>query len=483
MKNQKKTLTSVSLLFGMLFSSCQSYITPPMAVHKSVYTQLKPEEKELFPSDISELTLEDAQALALENNPDFLSIRFSIDSARARYYQSFSSYAPTLNAGMSISQSFSKMYMSENTSKTRNQSESYRPSLSGNWLIFDCLAREMNILSTRYELKQAISARDDAKRLLLRAVAYAYNAILLDITQISIAQAEIDYAKKMLAEAQNKYDAGTGLLTDVLNFKISLHQGELNKIKTQHSLESDKYVLAGYLGITDGTIPENVTFPEIQAKDIILANVEIYLDEALQNRPDLRQIREGLKAAKYSYWKSFSAFGPTVSANFELGYGTNHNVPKSGGNTWTGTGSFSYGLNANWNLFNGFSDYMTMKAALANLAKQDYTLAKTWIDVVTDVRTSYDNCINYMEQEKVTKTILDLTKQTRDMVENEYLAGTALVTRLNEAERDLLSASNNLALATINTSNAKAQLEASIAALSNSLPVGPYRKEQATTTP
>ena len=93
------------LLCGALLTltnGCLNYQRPPLAVESSSYTALQQDEKNLLPENLTSLTLAEAQELALKNNPDFNSIKFSIDSARARYYQQFSSYAPTLNAGMSI---------------------------------------------------------------------------------------------------------------------------------------------------------------------------------------------------------------------------------------------------------------------------------------------------------------------------------------------------------------------------------------------
>lgn len=451
--------------------ACQSYVKPPMAISHSIYSEIPEEEKIIFPVEVKQLSLEEAQRIALKNNPDFLSVQFSIDSARARYYQSFSGYAPTLNVGMSLSQSFSKTFMAKNTTRTRSQSENYRPSLSGNWLIFDSLQREMNLISARYSLKQAEDAREDAKRLLLRAVAYAYNDIQLAATQKRIAEAQITYAQQMLEETQRKYDAGTALLTDVLNFRTTLRNAELDLNRSEYSIRSDKYVLAGYLGITDGTIPDDVTFPKIEiTKAEPLADVNVYLDQALANRPDLRQVRNNLESAKYSFYASLAKFGPSVSANYSLGYGVAHNVPKRGGNTWTGTGSFSYGLSADWNLFNGFADYFSAKSSYAQLASVDYTLAQTFLNIIQEVRTAYDNYKNYSEQQEITAEILDMTQQTRDLVRSQYNAGTALITRLNEAERDLVNAQHNLASAVINTYNAKAQLEAAVYAIREAEP-------------
>ena len=204
-------------------------------------------------------------------------------------------------------------------------------------------------------------------------------------------------------------------------------------------------------------------------EDEVLADVTVYLDSALANRPDLKQYRDRLETAKYTFWKSLTAFGPTVNGNYSLGYSWNRNQTRLARTTTTSSGSwsFNYGVSANWNLFNGFSDYFSALQSYASLAESDYQLAQTWLTVVTDVRTAYDNYVTNIEKAHISRDIFQLTHDTRDLVENEYKAGTALVTRLNEAENSVISAQHNLLSAVINASNARAQLEAAVYAFSD----------------
>lgn len=446
-------------------SGCMDYVRPPLAVDADAYTTLTERDKFVLPPDLKVLTLEKAQEIALANNPDLQSVRFTVDAARSRYYRTFSGYAPTLNAGMSIGQSFNRMHSREDSLYTRSQSERYRPSLSGQLLIFDCLAREMNILSAKYAWRSADAGAEDARRLLLRAVAYSYNDLLLAQAQKKIVQAEMDYSRRMLEDAENKLKAGTALLSDVLNFRVNLRNGELAMTKVDYSIAAGRYVLAGYLGLTDGTLPADVVLPDAAMPEYkILPDVGIYIDQALANRPDLRGMRELFKSNKYAYYGTYSAFGPSVTADYSLSFEESRSLTRGDvrDSSRTGTGSFSYGISASWNLFNGFGDYFNVRSALAELARTDYELARTCIEVVTDVRTAYENYVTSVEQANLSREICDLTLHTRELVDNEYKAGSALVTRVNEAERDLVEAQNNLATAVINIANARAQLEAAV---------------------
>lgn len=463
-------LKTMRLMFasGTLLSlaGCLNYQRPPQAVDSSSYTVLKEAEKKLLPEDLQMMTLEQAQQLALANNPDFQSIKFSIDSARARYYQQFSNYAPVINANMSISQSFNKIYAAGDHVYSSSQRDGYSPSLSGQWLIFDSLNREMNLLSARHSLKQTQATVDDARRLLLRATAYAYNDVLLAYAQKEIIQAQIDYSTTMLKDAERKYKAGTVLKSDVLNFRVTLRNGQLDLVRINYTIKANLYVLAGYLGLTDGTVPSSVKFPPIaMPENSYTASIETYLDQALANRPDLKAAREQLQALRYSFYGTLSQFGPVATANFQLGYDHGRSIghDRAGSHhNWSSGGNFNYGLNISWNLFNGFADYFNVKAARANVSAADYALYQIWLGIITDVRTAYENHLSSIKQARLARDICNLTRETRDLVENEYNEGTALVTRLNEAERDLVQAQNNLATAIVNIANTRAQLDAAI---------------------
>jgi len=462
----QKSVWLAAGLLGSVLGGCLNYQRPPLAVDQSTYSALQQKEKQLLPEQLKALTLPQAQELALANNPDFLSIKFSIDSARARYYQQFSNYAPTLNASMSISQSFSKIYAAENHLYPRTQNDRYAPALSGQWLIFDSLGREMNLLSARHELRQTQANVEDAKRLLLRAVAYAYNDVQLAFAQKEIILAQIDYSQTMLKDAERKFKAGTALKSDVLNFKVTLRNAQLDLIKINYTIKANLYVLAGYLGLTDGTIPDSVKFPAITMDEgRYTASLDVYLDQALANRPDLKAARERLEALRYGFYGTLSKFGPTATADYQLGYGHSRSIShdRTGSrHDWSSSGNFSYGFNISWNLFNGFADYFSIKAAQSEVSAADYMLYQVWLGIVTDVRTAYANYKSSIKQAQLSKEICDLTRETRNLVENEYNEGTALVTRLNEAERDLVQAQNNLASALVNIANTRAQLEAAV---------------------
>lgn len=474
MKPRLVYLLLTAAVSSVLFAGCASYKKPFEAATKNSYTTLKPEEKVLLPNNIRTLTLEQAQNIALNNNPTFKTKYFAIAAARARYYQSFASYYPTVGIGMSIGQQFSRNYAVQPynaANRTRSQNDSFNIGVSGQWLLFDSFVREMNMLSARHSWKASVAEEDDARRLLLRAVAYAYNDVQLAAAQQRIAIADMNYSADLLKDTQLKFEAGAVPLSDVLNFKIRYNNGESDLISAQYSYAANKYTLAALLGLADGTIPDDVSFPEMpSAEGEVLPDVSVFLDTALANRPDLRAYRETVESAKFSYWSSLCAFGPSVSADYSLSYGHQRGITRyldgdfgrDSSKSQKNVGTFSYGLSASWNLFEGGKTYFNARASQAALAQAEYSLAELWISVITDVRSAYDNYITYLKQVKLFQKTFELTKQTRDLVEEEYKAGNAELTRLNEAQKDLVNAEMNLVSSVVKMNQAKAQLEAAV---------------------
>ena len=471
--NQKISWAALFAALGLAaLPGCTSYEPPPKAVTHSSFTKIPSDEQKRLPvTGHKVLTLEDAQNIAVQNNPSFKTKYFAIVAARAAYYGAFAPYLPKVGLSYQIGQSFSEpnnVY----PNNIRNGSRTFEtgPGASASWMIFDTFVREMNLLAARHNWKQSEALELDARRLLVRSVAYAYNDILLSIAKIKIAQENMKFQNSQLKENELKFEVGAVPLSNVLNFKAYYNSAESTLYSSQYSLAAAKYSLAQLMGLTEGTIPDDVKFPGNPSPDgEVLPELSVYLDTALANRPDLKAYREALEVSKYNYWSSICAFGPTVSLNASIGYNVGQTRVKNyiGGADYTNkyqTFSFSYGASASWEIFSGGKTFFNMRSAQASMLQSNYSLANNWISIITEVRTAYDNYLTCLKQVKISQKSLELYRKIRDLVEEEYRAGNTELTRLNEAQRDLVNAETTLATYVINMHNAKAQLDAAVGA-------------------
>ena len=465
MKIQVLSAAFVSAILLAALTAC-NVAKPPAAISRDKYTEITEEEHQKLPSGLKLLTLDEAQTIAIQNNPSFKSRYFAVSQARAQYYRRFAYYLPTVTASYGLSSYHSRGYTEDAGASYKTYSSS--PSMSASLLVFDSFQREMNLLAARHNWKQTEQIEQDARRLLLQNVAYAYNNVMLAKARRNIAIEDMRYNRQLLKETELKYGVGASTLSDVLNFKVNYNNAESNLYSANYSLAASKYALAALMGLTEGTIPDDVEFPdELPADGEMLADENVYLDAALANRPDLKALREALEASKFSYYASIAAFGPTVTANIGIGYtnSATHYSPykypaytQHRGVTRNRYSTFSSGVNVSWELFSGGSTFFNMRASQAAMEQAEYSLADQWITVINDVRTAYENYIVSLKTVKLYQKNLEAVRKMRDLVDDEYEAGNCAITRVNEVQREFVNAETYLAQAVVNMHNAKAQI-------------------------
>jgi outer membrane protein TolC len=462
---------SISALLGSCFmlmvAGCYTYPAAPKATLGDTYTKREKDKSDDMFKGMTSLSLADAQRIAIKNNPTYISATQAIAAARMRYYQAWGAYMPTIGLSTGVTRSISWTHHGAGNTPAdhpKDRATNFSSGLSANLLLFDGFAREFELLSSKRGVKYQQNLEANACRTLMKAVATAYNAVLLAIENRRIAIEDRNFQMSSLKDTKYKFDAGVVPLSEVLNFEILVNNAEVSKISADYNYETAIYALAVLMGYPEGTLPATLTYTDDYKKYTpVLPAVEIYLDAALQHRPDLKAYREELAMTKYALYKTYSSFSPTVSAFAELGFNSSHRSYSGYGDrstaSTTNTPSFAYGLSANWTIFNGLVRYNKMREAQANVAISEYSVAAQWFTVVGEVRAAYANYVQSIRQTNLYKKSRDLSAKQRNLVDDEYRAGNAELTRLNEAQRDLVAAETNLASSYINIQNAKAQLD------------------------
>ena len=462
---------------------CYQYQKPVPATQCDTYTQREKDERDELFKDMKQLTRSDAQRIALKNNPTYIAAYHAVAAARMRYYQAWGAYSPQITASFTAQDRISRYYNARTAlgHKGRVHTDAFTTSTSigATLLLFDGLEREFSILAAKHSMEYQKALEADQCRTMMRAVAVAYNTVLLAIENRRIAQTDRKFQLDSLKDTKYKFEAGAVPLSDVLNFEILASNAEVSMINADYQYETAIYALAVLMGYPEGTLPAELSFPSDFKSDFgDLPAVEIYLDAALAHRPDLKGYREQLKVARYQLYRTYSAYSPTVNAFANFGFGTNETFTSHGayhesdGNyvssyderSYYNQPSFTYGVTADWTIFNGFIRYNTMREYQANLASAEYSVAAQWFTVVGEVRAAYANYVQTVRQTRFYEKILELSQKQRDLVKDEYDAGNAELTRLNEAQRDLVEAETNLAGSYISIQNAKAQLDSAVGA-------------------
>lgn len=459
----------------LLAAGCYSYPPLPEPVEGDSYTAAAGHHRGL-PTDCAMLTADLAREIALQNNPDFRSAQHAMVAANARFYRSLTAHLPTVDAGYDITESrFTDDSPLGSTGLDYATTKTSR--MSADWLVFNGLMQTMDTLATRHDARQVEAMERDARRLLTESVGIAYQQVLLSREGIKIAKADEEFNRKLLNETELKYEAGAVSMSEVLNFRIRVNNARNDLVAREHESSIARAVLAALMSVTEGTIAPELFPPLPEVAETMRLGLEISLDMALANRPDLAAYREALTATEYRLYARYGAFSPQLWLHADFGW--MRTDPEHRGR-WhlrsrTQDRYLNYGATAQWEIFDGGRRIFDLREAQAMVAESQEAVTKQWVKVVAEVRQACDNLVQRQDQLAIATETLDLVTKTRDLVAEEYQAGSASLTRLNEAQRDLIVTELTLASARINLANAKLRLEASTASdpLVSGKPVAP----------
>ena len=466
MRENLKLLT-VGVVLGL--GGCYSYKPPPEAISGTNYTGLSAKAHFEIPADCKVLSLEKAKQIAIANNPGYLATRHSMAAATARFYKSLSAYLPTISATYNWNDNEYTPANQGGIGKSHGgQTTTIKTgAINGRWLIFNGLMRTMDMLAAKHLEQRSEALNRDSQRLLVESVTVAYNNILLSKENIRIAQADELFNKQLYDETKLKFEAGAVPLSDVLNFEIRVNNARNAVIDEEYNFFTSRSILAELMGFTSGILPGDI-FPALKPKDDLFSIDDgVYLDTALKNRPDLKAYREAMEAAQYNVYSRWGSFAPSLYFNTSWGYSRTDNGA-SGRYNFTPRvrdRAFSYGFEAEWVIFNGGERIASLRESQANLAIVKENLVEKWISVVAEVRQAYADRVRKGKQIKIYKENLSLVTKNRALVEESYKAGNTSITRLNEAQNDLVNADSSYISSIIDLENAKTKLNAAIGVL------------------
>ena len=234
--------------------------------------------------------------------------------------------------------------------------------------------------------------------------------------------------------------AGLGTLPDVLEARSATAQAELDL----QSLIGAKDVAAGDLATALGVSPTIVI--QVQSIDDLTIptslgdNVEVAIDRALEQRPDLLQqvaeIRAGnarVKEARAAYYPSLKlSFGPGAQTQF----GAEQLFSRTHRDGFTGGLTFSL----KWNLFDGGARKNNLANARANLHATEAQINVTRDQITNETWAAYSNAKTAFQQRRAASALLEAASQSYASVLEAYGYGVRSFLDVTAAQRTLADA-------------------------------------------
>lgn len=460
-------ICTVFLFFLVFAAGCYSYTPPSPVLLGAKYTSANRAATDQILRETKKLSLMDAKHIAQLNNQNYLAAYHAVNAARMRYYQALGAYAPEIHLGSTVGQDMqwnsSRVNPPMTNAAGRDISFKVNSSVTASWLLFDGFARYLNVKAMQSEVRKQTAMQYKVLCMLRRAVAYAYYDIQMAQEVERIQRENIEFQNRFYQMVKPEWEQGKRPEDEVLNFSILSGLAQTGLIAAQYQGNAANYSLARLMGYSEGELPSEVEVHPFEDNiRQMYYSVEMCLDIALANSPEMHIMQQLLKIAEYNKYRSYSAYFPVVYA--EAGYGstqmrTQYKAFKDSHSSFSNN-SLSYGVRADWLVFDGFARYNAMREMQTMFAVAQFNMAETYLQIINEIRSAYANYENNLKQVRIYRNLLKKAKKQRDLVAERYKKYHASVDRIDKVQAYYIDIQLQNAAVITDFNKSVAQLEA-----------------------
>jgi len=403
------------------------------------------------------VTLEEAQRLAAERQPQLRAAHGTTQAAEGRVEQSRAPLLPQLSASAGWERSTNNyIFNPGGIIRTGPQSTSWDTiSYFNTRVTLSQLVWDFGQSSDRWRSSEA-SARATAQQ--ERATGYAvllqvrtafFNAVAYK-ELLSVARETLRNQRNHLEQIEGFVQAGTRPPIDLSQAQADFATAEVQVINADNAYQRSKVLLNQAMGV-EGPIDYDLANDALPAQSDEDAPLEPLLDSALKTRPEIAFATEQVTAQQLMIQSARGAYAPSISVGAGIVQGPGSGTNYDGWNA-------SAGVFLTWNLFQGGLTTGTVHEAEGNLG---YALAQ--LDAQRQqIRVDLDQALLAIRAAKAaqaaSRNALRAARQRLSLAEGRYQNGSGSVIELGDAQIAAANAAGQVVQTDFQLAAARAQL-------------------------
>jgi len=278
--------------------------------------------------------------------------------------------------------------------------------------LFDWSARR-NAQAALQNVRAADLSVQDARDLVVQAVANAYLSIIADAARVEASRAEVDTAQALYERARDQHAAGVSPAIDELRAQVELKSRQQQLLANENQFAKGKLNLSQVIGLAASQPFELAdTAPYAPLEGL---TPEESVERAHQSRADYQSATAQLRAAEISRQAAVAQRYPTLSVNGNYG--------ADGINFGQSHGNFAFTGEVKFNIFDGgrIRADVAQSDAVIQQRKDEIADLERRIDV--DVRSALLDLRSAADQVAVAESNLDLANQALTQARDRFAAG------------------------------------------------------------
>ncbi len=377
------------------------------------------------------LSLQEAIAIALENQPTIQARVGDYAAARHRVGQAFSGLLPQLGGSWNA-------FRDQTAAASLPSSTTGSPRTVYSWTT--TTAAKVTLSQLLFDFGKTLAATDAAKAgaesskedveidrndtVLLVKESY-FNTLfgkrLVVVNQEAVARAELN-----LRSAKGFFEVGTRPKFDVTRAELDLANAQVTLIQARNAVRLARVALNTAMGIPIGSPTE---VQDILTYEAFPVDESRLLAEALERRPEYRQIKVRVDAAEATVRENFRNFFPDVTGNAFYG-ATRADMNE----IW------ELGVTLNWSIFDGGNKIAKYKEAKANLEAAQSRVRAAELSIWKEVEQAHLNVIEGEERIQAAKKAVESARENFRLAQGRFDAGVGTIIELTDAQLALTQA-------------------------------------------
>lgn len=379
--------------------------------------------------------------LALGANPETKISWEEAKAAAARLERNRSAWYPTLTA-MAFGQSFKTSFPIPGGPLVSHGYASFG-SLDLAWTLFDFGRREAVVEAGTARLSAANFAFDRKHQEIAYRVADSFFAYQAALAKITAAQLTLDSAKANASSVQAKLDRGLATKPSLLLALQEQAKAGYDLQDARGSVTQARADLTANLGISPAYTLQLIDLSKLPLPAGLESSVELIVDQALEQRPDLMARLAELRARAAEVKKARADFWPKVSLRGMVGnqYWGSVVTNPPGNQSYSASNLVDTAmLNVEWTLFDGFERSNAVHEAEAKQAASQAQLETLRLEIMRDIWKAYANTKTALEKREFALALLQAAEASYTATKESYTHGLSSVIELLSAQKDLARA-------------------------------------------
>ncbi len=422
---------------------------------------------------VNPVTLDQALAIALQNNTTLKTARLQLEERQAQLENARALLFPTIDFNTQFDRQRSQGAQATNirnlqrlrrnqqifteTTEVNEETTNVSGQFELNYNIYQGGERAARIQRAEKEVQQQQLEVERVLEQLRADVTQSYYDLQNADAQVAIAQAAVEDTTQSLRDAQLLENAGLGTRFDTLRAEVDLaraNQGLTTAIGNQRTARRQ---LVTVLNVNQHA--EFTAADEISESGLWPLTLEETIVQAYKNRAELEQQIVQREISEQDREIALAGIRPMVRFFANWGFSDDFDDPIPV------TNGYIFGTSLQWRLFDGGQAFAQERAANRNIDIADTNFANQLDQIRFEVEEAYFSMISNRENIGTTRRNVELAEESLRLARLRFQAGVGTQTDVINSQRDLTDARSEFLQAIINYNQSLNDLQRAVSNL------------------